>query len=200
MNIISIVNRKGGVGKTTTALNLGAGLRKLGQQVVLIDFDLYQMNLAQNAEMNILKPKDSHALEGLVDNLDVDFCLIDCPPSVGEEMSIALSVSTSVIVPCKLASYDLAGLKTLMDNLNDLNGMGFSFDTRVLFTFTYTGVVWQDELMVALREQYPCFDTPIPYSRAIESAAGRTIFDHYPKSPAAEAYLTVAQEILNGKK
>lgn len=52
--VISISNHKGGVGKTTSTINIGAGLNKLGRSVLLIDLDP-QANLSQS--LGITEPE-----------------------------------------------------------------------------------------------------------------------------------------------
>ena len=75
--IISIVNQKGGVGKTTTAVNLTAGLHDLGLKVLLCDFDP-QANATSG--LGLQKRKLKHTVYDVVINgEDVKNAIVHTP-------------------------------------------------------------------------------------------------------------------------
>jgi chromosome partitioning protein len=71
--VISIVNHKGGVGKTTTTINLGKALVKLGFKVLLVDMDS-QGNLSQS--LGIDNP-EKQVVNALLKNEDLPVVIID---------------------------------------------------------------------------------------------------------------------------
>ncbi|HEY0008324.1 MAG TPA: ParA family protein [Tepidisphaeraceae bacterium] len=82
MRVLALMNQKGGVGKTTTTVNLGAALAQLGKNVCMIDIDP-QAHLTINYG---LEPSADHA--SLYDVLVNDTPLLQAVHSVGERLAV----------------------------------------------------------------------------------------------------------------
>ncbi|MCF7956939.1 MAG: ParA family protein [Phycisphaerae bacterium] len=80
MRIISVTNQKGGVGKTTTTVNLAGGLSDLGQKVVLIDMDP-QAHLTTSFGIN---PDETplSCYELLTESQPLDAALVEIRPNL----------------------------------------------------------------------------------------------------------------------
>lgn len=65
--IITIISGKGGVGKTTTAINLGAALNKIGNEVIVADLNLNTPNIGVHLGAPIVPVTLNHVLRGKAD-------------------------------------------------------------------------------------------------------------------------------------
>lgn len=168
--IIAIANQKGGVGKTTTAINLGTGLAAVGKRVLLIDIDpqgnastglgltadkrdltSYDLLLTDvkaedvvydtqvpnlmlipattdlsSADIALAETKGRalqlrHILRGeAFEAFNLDYILIDCPPSLNLLTVNAMVAAHSVLVPLQCEFFALEGLSQLMLSIRDV--------------------------------------------------------------------------------
>ncbi|HEX6971098.1 MAG TPA: AAA family ATPase [Limnochordia bacterium] len=105
--VIAIVNQKGGVGKSTTAVNLGAYLAREGRRVLLIDLDpqgnatsgvgiqkrpgllgMYEVLMEQRPLSDVIKPTEVEGLDVAPATIDLAGAEIELVPALSREFRL----------------------------------------------------------------------------------------------------------------
>lgn len=135
---------------------------------------------------------------------EYDYILLDCMPSLGMLTINALAAADTTLIPVQAQYLSAKGLEQLLQTVGKVRRQ---INPKlkiegILLTMTDSRTNYGKQLDTLIRQAYgskiKVFDQTIPRSvRAAEtSAAGKSIFQHDPKGKVAEAYQSLAREVL----
>ncbi|MBW3537951.1 AAA family ATPase [Candidatus Parcubacteria bacterium] len=245
--VIAIANQKGGVGKTTTTINLGAYLAKGRQRVLVVDLDpqanttsglgvdkndlnraLYHALVEDTPAAELIVRTPYHGLELLpaspvlaaaelelvgmparefrlsraLRQLEYDYILIDCPPSLGLLTINGLVGAGAVIIPVQAEYYALEGLGQLIQTIQRVKkGLNPSLHLLgVLLTMHNGRTTLSTQVHAEVKRHFPdkVFDTIIPRNvRLAEAPSYGKPISHYDSwSKGAKGYKQLAKEVV----
>lgn len=114
MRKICIINQKGGVGKTTTAVNLAAGLSRKGKNVLLVDID---------PQGNVSHSLDMQKRKGLYDFLTGQCSYVDSLITLGANLDVIYSSENLTKLNAQLAKTSTTTL--IQNRFKDINGYDY---------------------------------------------------------------------------
>ena len=132
-----------------------------------------------------------------------DFILLDCMPSLGR-LTINALAADAALIPLQAQYLSAKGLEQLLQTIQKVRRQ---INPKlkiegILLTMTDSRTNYGKQISNLIRQAYgkhlKAFEQPIPRSvRAAEtSAAGKSIFAYDPKGKGAEAYQSLAKEVL----
>lgn len=146
--IVAIVNQKGGVGKTTTCVNLTAALKAAGKRVMLCDFDP-QANATSG--MGVDKSVSNGIYDVLINGVDIEKALVPTP--YGDVLPSSKALAGAGIEMIELDNRQFL-LKQALDSISDRYDYIFIDCPPSLELLTLNALCAADSLLVPLQGEY----------------------------------------------
>ncbi len=202
--ILSVINQKGGVGKTTLAISLAAAfaIRKL--RVLLVDADPQGSALdwvavrgenAPFAAVGIPKPILHLELHKLAK--DYDLMVIDGPPRIYEVARSAVMASDAVLIPVLPSQFDVWAAEETVKLLEQCATYKQSLKAAFVINRKIANTAIGRDVTKALK-QYPLPVLTASVCQRVafaESARGRTVLEIDPDSSASKEIQALAKEV-----
>lgn len=181
--ILSIINMKGGTGKTTTAIALATAAQRNGKDVTVYDADpqssasLWAMSAEEAGDalpfpVSSANIADVRRLGKAMNGSSESWAIIDCPPS-GSIMDEAAKAADMVVIPTTTGVADVTKALETAATLKDA-GIWYT----ILVTMTAAGTLTLRDTLSDLEERDESyFKTTIPRREALKSFFGNSFGD-----------------------